>query len=60
MRDISLFIENGFKIEKKTKEIEGQIKTYYLVNSPKLGSFEINSLNELTKEKYGNLVKIIS
>jgi len=60
MRDISLFIENGFKIEKKTKEIEGQTKTYYLVNSPKLGSFEINSLNELTKEKYGNLVKIIS
>jgi hypothetical protein len=60
MIDIPLFIESGFKIEKKTKEIEGQNKTYYLVNSPKLGSFEVNSLNELTKEKYENLVKIIS
>lgn len=54
---VSFFIEKGFKVVKKTKVNEN--KSYYSITSPTLGSFDVDSLNELTKEKYENLVKII-
>jgi|688.fasta_scaffold34219_12 hypothetical protein len=52
MKGISLFLENGFKIKKQKKIIDGKTIVNYLIDSPKFGIFEVNSLNELTKEKY--------
>jgi hypothetical protein len=55
MNGLSLFIEKGFKIEKQSKFIDGQKKVNYLIDSPKFGKFEVDSLQELTREKYETL-----
>ena len=55
MNGLSLFIEKGFKIEKQSKFIDGQKKVNYLIYSPEFGKFEVDSLHELTREKYETL-----
>jgi len=55
MNGLSLFIEKGFKIEKQSKVIDGQKKVNYLIDSPEFGKFEVDSLHELTREKYETL-----
>jgi hypothetical protein len=55
MNGLSLFIEKGFKIEKQSKMIDGQKKINYLIDSPEFGKFEVDSLHELTREKYETL-----
>ena len=48
-------IEKGFKIEKQSKIIDGQKKVNYLIDSPEFGKFEVDSLQELTRERYETL-----
>jgi len=55
MNGLTLFIEKGFKIEKQSKLIDGQKKINYLIYSPEFGKFEVDSLHELTREKYETL-----
>lgn len=51
------FIVPGFTIQRKTKEVGENQVTYYEVTNPKLGKFEINSISELTEDKYNSIVK---
>jgi len=53
MNNMHLFIKEGFKIEKKRKPTDNSI--YYEITSPDFEKFEVNSLKELTKEKYETL-----
>jgi hypothetical protein len=60
MNGLSLFIEKGFKIKKQSKLINGQKKINYLIDSPEFGKFEVDSLHELTREKYETLKRQIT